>query len=329
MTRFVSPNLAGLAPPPAVENLDFETILAARVADLSTRAVAAGLTDVPGVLALDSEPLTIAEQTNSYFELLMRTRINDAVRANLIATATGADLDHLAATFYGVERLLISAEDDTTTPITAAVYEDDDTFRERALLSMEARSTAGPEGGYIYFALQADSNVLDAACYSEDDGAVYADGTSVLAPEVLVLVLSRTGSGAASGALLATVKSALSPEEIRPIGDKVTVEAASVSEYSVVGVVRYAPGADPSVIVAQATASMQNYTTSRHAIGRVAQRLGLGAALKVTNSEEIILTVYNADGGVITGDVDPGSKGAPYCTSITITAEIADDSWRA
>lgn len=328
MTRFVSPNLAGLAPPPAIETLDYEAILAARLADLGTRAVTAGLTDVPEVLTLDSEPLTIAEQTNSYFELLTRARINDAVRANLIATAEKADLDHLVATFYGVERLLITPEDDTTTPPTPAVFEDDDTFRDRALLSMEARSTAGPEGGYIYFALQADSDVADAACYSEDDGAKYASGVSVNAPEILVVVMSRTGSGASSGALLATVKAALSAEEVRPIGDKVTVEAASITEYSVEGLIKYAPGADPSVVATQATAQVQAYVDSRHRIGRVAQRLGLGGALKVTDSEDVTLTVRNSAGTIITGDVDPGSKGAPFCTSITITTQIAEDSWR-
>lgn len=328
MTRFVAPNLSELDPPDAIEALDFETILAARIADLGTRATSAGLTDVPEVLTLDSEPLTIAEQTNSYFELLMRARVNDAVRANLIATATGTDLDNLAATFYGVSRLLITPEDDTTVPPTPAVYEDDDTFRARALLSMEARSTAGPEGAYDYFALQADADVLDVATYSEDDGAVYASGAAVIAPEILVMVLSRVGSGSASVDLLNAVRAALSAEEVRPIGDMVTVEAASVSEYSVIGVVTYDSGADPAVVVAQATANMQAYVTSRHAIGRVVQRLGLGAALKVTNSEEVTLTVLNADGNPVAGDVDPGSKGAAYCTSISITAAVAADSWR-
>lgn len=328
MTRFVSPNLAGLAPPPAVETLDFEAILAARLADLGTRAIAAGLTDVPEVLTLDSEPLTIAEQTNSYFEMLTRARINDAVRANLIATAEKGDLDHLAATFYGVERLLITPADPDAVPPTFDIFEDDDTFRDRALLSMEARSTAGPEGGYIYFALQADSDVADAACYSEDDGAKYASGVSVIAPEVLVVVMSRTGSGASSGALLATVKNALTPEEVRPIGDKVTVEAASISEYSVEGVIKYAPGADSSVVVAQSTLQVQAYVDSRHRIGRVAQRLGIGGAMKVTVSDDVTLTIRNSAGTIITGDVDPGSKGAPYCTSITITPQVAEDSWR-
>lgn len=311
-----------------MESLDFETILAARLADLGSRATTAGLPDVAEVLTLESEPLTIAEQTNSYFELLLRQRINEAVRANLVATATGADLDQIVATFYGVERLTITPVDNTTTPPTPAVLEDDDTFRQRALLSMEARSVAGPEGAYVFLALQADPDVLDAACYSEDDGAVYAGGAQVLAPEVLIVVMSRTGSGVATGALLDAVKTGLSGEEVRPIGDKVVVEAASISEYSVTGIVQYAPGADPSVIVAQATANMQAYTTSRHAIGRTVQQLGLGAALKVTDAEEVELHVFNSAGNPVSGDIDPGSKGAAFCTAITITAVVAEDSWR-
>lgn len=328
MTRFVSPDLSGLAPPPAVENLDFEAILTARKADLAARAIAAGLTDLPEVLALDSEPLSILEQTDSYFELQVRQRINDAVDACLIARATKGDLDHLASTFYGVQRLVITPADPTTIPPTPEVDEDDDTFRARAVLSMEARSTAGPEGAYIYFSLQADADVLDAACYSEDDGAVYTSGAPVLAPEVLVVVLSRVGSGVPSGGLLATVRAALTPEDVRPIGDKVTVEAATVITYSVQGTVKYAPGADPAVVTAEAQARVQAYADSRHRVGKIVQKFGLAAGLKVTNAEEVSLTMRDHDGNLLVLDIDPGSKGAAYCTSITITAVVAEDDWR-
>jgi phage-related baseplate assembly protein len=328
MTRFVSPDLSGLAPPPAVESLDFESILAARKADLATRATGAGLTDLPEVLALESEPLSILEQTDAYFELLIRQRINDAVRACLIATATGASLDHLIATFYGVERLLITPADNTTIPPTPAVYEDDDTYRARGLLSMEARSTAGPAGAYIYFALQADPDVLDAACYSEDDAAKYANGVFVKAPEVLVVVLSRVGSGVPSSDLINTVTAALNAEDVRPIGDKVTVERATVINYSVQGVLKYAPGADATAMVAEATARVQAYADARHRIGKIVQRFGLAAGLKVTDAEEVELTVLDNNGNPTTSDIDPGSKGAAYCTSITITAQVESDSWR-
>jgi phage-related baseplate assembly protein len=321
LSRFVAPNLAGLPPPPAVEVLDFEAILAARIADLQGRLTAKGLPAVAAVLALESEPLTIAQQTGATFEATLRARINDAVRANLIASAVDGDLDQLAATFYGVERLvLVEADPDADPPVTE-VKESNDDFRARALLSLEARSTAGPEGAYIYFGLSADPDVLDVECYGEEDGALYADDTPVLAPEVLLVVLSRIGDGAPADELLETVAEAVNAEEVRPIGDKVTVEPAEITTYAVVGVVRHRRGADPAPLLAAATAQVEAYVAARRKIGRIVQRLGIGAAMKVTDAEEIVLTSPAAD-------VDPGSKGAGYCTSVTLTAEAVEDDWR-
>ncbi|KAB1069260.1 baseplate assembly protein [Methylobacterium planeticum] len=321
MTRFVAPNLAGLAPPPAIDPSTYQQVLDARLADLATRLTAAGLSDVAGVvLTLETEPLRIGQETDSYFELLIRQRINEAVRANLIATATAGDLDHLAATFYGVARLLVTPSDPSTG--AAAGYENDDTFRARALLSLEARSTAGPEGAYVYQALETDrAAVLDAACYGEEDAALYADGSAVLAPEVLIVLLARDGDGTPSDALLATVAAQLNKEEVRPIGDKVTIESAAITPYAVEMVIRHAPGADPEPLRAEARTRVEAYVAARRRIGRVVQRLGIGAAAKITDVEEIELAEPVAD-------IDPGSKGAGFCTSIVITAEVTEDSWR-
>lgn len=322
MSRFVAPNLAGLPPPPAIEVLDFEAIVAARIADLTTRLDAKGLTDVSAVLALEGEPLTINQQTGASFELQMRQRVNDAVRSNLIASAVGGDLDQLAATFYGVTRLVLVEADAEADPPVEEVLESDADFRTRAVLSLEARSTAGPEGAYVYFALSADPDVLDVACYGEEDGAVYAGSVAfVTAPEVLLVVLSRLGDGTPSEELLTAVSEAVSAEEVRPIGDKVTVEPASVVTYAVEGVIRHKPGADPAPLLAAATAQVQAYCNARRRIGRVHQVLGIGAAMKVTDAEEIELISP-------AGDVDPGSKGAAYCTAISLTAEAVEDDWR-
>jgi phage-related baseplate assembly protein len=328
--RFVSPDLASLPPPPAIEGLDFESILASRLADLGARLAAQDLPDVAAVLTLEGEPLVIAQQTGAAFELMLRQRVNEAVRACLWASAEKGQLDQLAATFYGIARLVITPADDATDPPTPAVYESDDDFKARGPISLEAHSSAGPEGAYQYFALQADADVKDAAIYGEEDGAWYGDDEEdlVLAPEALVVVLSHTGDGAADADLLAAVAAGLNQEEVLPITDKVTIEAAAIVRYSIEGVLRFAAGADPAPLVAAATANVQAYCDARHRVSRVHQRLGIGAGMKTTNVEEIELTLKDADGGVIDGDIDPGSKGAAFCTGITITAQVAEDSWR-
>jgi phage-related baseplate assembly protein len=315
MSRFVSPDLSRLPAPSALEALDFEALVAARLATLVERAEARSFPF--DVETLESDPLVVDQQTRAVHELTVRSRVNDAVRAVLLVTATGAQLDHIAATYYGISRLVLTP----ATGNTPAVMEADADFRVRIALAVEAWSTAGPEGAYIFHALEADGTVLDVAVYSEEDGALYSDDTPVLAPEVLVIVLSRVGNGAASSELLARVLTDLSAREVRPIGDKVVVEPATILPYAVSATLKVRAGADASLLVAEARSRVEAYVTTRRRVGAIVQRLGLGAALKVTDVEEIVLSSPAAD-------VDPGSKGAGYCTAITITAEAAEDSWR-
>ena len=328
--RFVSPDLAGLPPPPAVEGLDFEAIVAGRLAELEVKLGEAGLDDIIPVLALEGEPLVIDQQVNAAFELAYRQRVNDAVRANLWATAVGPQMDHLAATFYDVTRLVIVEADPDAVPPVAQVDESDDDFRERAPLSMEARSGAGPEGAYIYLAKAADGDVLDVAVYGAEDGAFYGEDedTPVMPAEILIVALSRTGDGTASTELQAAIRAALSPEDARPIADKVTIESARVIHFSVEAVIRHAPGADPAPLAETATARAWAYVRARHRVGRLQQRLGIGAALKVTDVEEIGVVLRDAEGEIIdVGDINPGPKGAAFCTGITVEAQVMTGGW--
>ncbi len=49
------------------------------------------------VLALESEPIVKNLQENTYREVLLRQRINEAAQAAMLAYAIGSDLDQLAA----------------------------------------------------------------------------------------------------------------------------------------------------------------------------------------------------------------------------------------
>lgn len=304
MSRYVAPDLSRLPPPDVVETLDFEALLAARIARFEAAATARGLAWDVG--AIEADPVLVIQEAGGVGDLMLRARINDAARALMLATAKGADLDHIAVTYFGAER---------------RAGEDDDTYRARAALAPESWSVAGPEGAYVWHALSASADVADAAAYGEEDGAEYADGAPVLAPEVLVVILAAAADGVASPELLATVAAALDNDEIRPLGDKVTVEAAAITTYSVSATLAYDAGADAAVLVAEAHARVKAYVSARRRVGAVVQRLGLGAALKVTDVEEITLILPATD-------VDPGSSGAAICTAITIEAVPAEEAWR-
>ncbi|MBY0400960.1 baseplate J protein, partial [Myxococcota bacterium] len=98
-------DVSGLPPPNVIEEISFEEMLAASVADLVARFPA-----IAGVIQLESEPARKLLEVGAFREMLVRSRINDAARAQLLAFAAGADLDHLAA-FHDVTRLVGETDD--------------------------------------------------------------------------------------------------------------------------------------------------------------------------------------------------------------------------
>ena len=92
-------DLAKLPPPAVIEVLDFEALVTAHKQDLLQRHPSTA-----NVLALPSEPLVKQVEAFAYREMLLRGRVNDAARANLLAFATGTDLDHKGA-FYNLARM--------------------------------------------------------------------------------------------------------------------------------------------------------------------------------------------------------------------------------
>ncbi|HML28952.1 MAG TPA: hypothetical protein PKE16_08950, partial [Hyphomicrobium sp.] len=100
MTRFAATaiDLSELGPPPVVEVLAFEDILAEVKADLVSR-----WPDF-NVGTLESDPVVKVLEVLAFREIALRARVNDAARAVMLSESTGGDLDHLAP-YYGVVRM--------------------------------------------------------------------------------------------------------------------------------------------------------------------------------------------------------------------------------
>lgn len=92
-TNFVAIDLSQLPPPHAVEQLDYEQILAERKAYAISLWPEDQQAEISARLALESEPLTKLLEENAYREMLWRQRVNEAALANMLASAQGADLD--------------------------------------------------------------------------------------------------------------------------------------------------------------------------------------------------------------------------------------------
>lgn len=291
-SAYTKVDLSQLAPPDLVETLDFETILAEMLADLRAR-------DATFTAMVESDPAYKILEVAAFREVLIRQRVNDAAKAVMVAYATGADLDQIAAN-YDVARLLITPADETTIPPTEAVYESDDDFRLRIILSLEGYTTAGSKGSYIFHALSASGDCKDVAVTSLTPGTVN------------VAVLSRQGTGAAPAATIQAVIDALNTEVVRPLCDTVLVTSAQIVNYSIAASLTLFPGTGQAEVLAAAQAAAEAYAAEQHRLGRDITKSGIFAALHQPGVQNVALTSPAAD-------IVNAWNQAPWCTGITVT----------
>lgn len=294
---FTVVNLSQLPAPNVVESLDFETILAAMIADLQER-------DPTFTALVESDPAYKILEVCAYRELLMRQRVNESAKAIMLAYATGSDLDQLGAN-VGVQRQVITPADDTTVPPTPAVMESDEDFRARIQLSPEGYTTAGSEGSYVFHGLGADADVKDIQAISPEPG------------KVTVYVLSRTGDGTAPAGTITAVTNTLNGETIRPMTDDVTVLSANIVNYTITAELTLLPGPDANVVKQSAIDAVTAFAEAQRRIGYDVTLSGLYHALHQPGVQNVSLTSPTAS--LVLGDGQ-----ASYCTAINVT--VADDT---
>lgn len=198
-------DLSSYPPPEAVEQISTDQIIEAHVARFVAEweAFRAERPDLSlpeyNAQALESDVPRVLFGATSYRELLLRVRINEAVRANLLAYATGSDLDHLAA-FYDVARL---------------GGEEDARLRVRVILALRGRSTGGTAARYESIAMSASIRVRSVK--------VYRVGRD---PTVRVAVYAADNGGIADEALLSIVAGALNDPAVKMVNDTISVQSA-------------------------------------------------------------------------------------------------------
>lgn len=285
-------DLSRLPAPEAVETLDFEAIFADMRADAVARDPE--LSDIG-----QDDPATKILQATAYREVLVRNRANESVKDVFLAFAKGANLRHLGALF-GVEALVLDPGDPENG--IEPTYESDDELRQRIVDAPEGFSVAGPEGAYRRFAKAAHPDVLD------------VDISSPAPAEVLIRVLSRAGDGTPSAPLLAAVEAAVTPKDVRPIGDRVTVAAGLAVDFAINAVLHVLPGPDRSVVLAAARARLATYVAARRRFDPLLGKVtisGIMAALQVEGVDDVELISPIAN-------VVPGSGEWARCTAVNV-----------
>jgi phage-related baseplate assembly protein len=284
-------DLSTLPAPAVVETLDYEVILAQMLADLQTR-------DPAFTALVESDPAFKVLEVAAYREVLTRARVNDGAKAVMLAYAGGTNLDQLAALF-GVTRKTLVPANLTAIPPVAAVMEADSDLRFRVQLSLEGLSTAGPIGAYVYHALKV-ATIKDVAVQSPTPG------------DVLVTVLSINNNGVPTAGELAQVTAQLNNEDVRPLTDNVTVQAAGIVTYAITATIFVNQGPDSAVVLAACQAAAQAFATARFRIGADVNLSGIYAALHQPGVEKVVLASPSAN-----LDITPTQAGR--CTAITLT----------
>jgi phage-related baseplate assembly protein len=285
MVRFVASSLdLSRLPSPTLIDIDYETLLAQRIASLTGRLTAVGIEyDVGG---LETDPGAILQQEDCYRQTLDLAAINDASKAVMLPYAIGPDLD-IIGSLFGVYRM---------------DGEFDDRFRKRIALAPEAYASAGSAGGYIFHALSVSADVFDAAA-------------TCPAPGIAQVVITGANGAAASGDLVAAVQDRLSSDEIRPLTDQIVVRAASIPAYEMSVRLSIPDGPSPTVIKQLASDSLTQLAAQRYRVGAGVDLSAIVGAAYVPNVQRITVLAPTAD-------MAASPLIAPFCTAVTVTHEI-------
>ena len=103
---------------------------------------------------LEFDPIKINQEANTYFELMLRDRVNQAARAVTLAYAVEGDLDAIASRYPG--------------GVPRFGDEDDEHYRRRIWLSPATLSPHGLEESYVFWALTADRTLKDASATTRE-----------------------------------------------------------------------------------------------------------------------------------------------------------------
>ncbi|WP_265022314.1 baseplate assembly protein [Wolbachia endosymbiont (group B) of Ischnura elegans] len=180
-----------------IEKLRYEEIFSRMKEELVKR-------DASFTGLVESDPAMKVLEVAAWRELLLRERINEAVKSNLLKFAT---VDNLAE-FYGVER---------------EKEEEDERFRKRVKAKIAGWSTGGSKEYYKYHALSADRRVKDALVESPIPGKV----------QISILSTQLSTTGIALEELLKIVKKQVTRDDIRVLADTITVIGCNITEIDI------------------------------------------------------------------------------------------------
>ena len=261
-----------LAPMQVLETIDIEAVLAARMARLVPlwleRDPPAG--SAYDVGSLEFDPIKINQELSSYFELLLRNRVNQAARAVTLAFAIGTDLDAIASRYPG------------GCPRLAGEF--DDRYRLRIWLSPNTLSRNGSEEAYVFWALTADPTLRDAS-------AVTVEGTG----EITITIMAEGDDPRPTQAQIIAVRTYILDQARKGLTDVIRVAGPIVTETDYVARVWLYPGPDSTSLMTSLNSAVAALIERQRWLGYDNTLLALSAVLGTNGVQNAKIDQPTAD----------------------------------
>jgi len=212
----------------------------------------------------------------------------------------------------------VQAFDESTTPVTPQILEDDTGYRRRIQMAFNGLNTAGSENSYIFHALSADNRVADADVVSPQPSDI-----------VLTLLSKENPDGSASEGLLAKVRNYFGLNDdgsallvstdvekplhgVRPLGDRLTIKSAGVQTYQIQAEITLLAGPGKENTLTLVHSALLGYARENQTLGKKVTLLGIYSALNQAGVDSVNLVQP-------TQDILVASDQVAYCSDITLT----------
>jgi phage-related baseplate assembly protein len=248
-----------------LEPLDVEALLLTRMLKLKERW---SENDPPAGIAYDVEnlefdPLKINQEVNTYLELMIRDRVNQAARAITLAFGNTTDLDAIASRYPGgVPRL---------------PGETDARYRVRVWLSPNTLTENGTAEAYQFWALTAIEGAL------RDASVIKVRPELSDNPTITITCLSSGPDPRPTTAQLLEIRRYLLAENRLALTDVVTIQSPKVLHTNYrVGLYLF-PGADQTSAVAGVKTKLAALRDRQYWLGVDHTRMAIAAACATVN----------------------------------------------
>lgn len=272
MSRISVIALSQLPSMEVIETIDTEQVLADRMEKLveywieNDPPVAA----VYDVDALEFDPIKINQEASTYFELMLRDRVNQAARSVTLAFASGGDLDAIASRYPGgVPRL---------------TNETDDRYRRRIWLASNLTSPHGVFEAYVFWALTADATLHDAT-------AITTPGTGI----INVTIMAEGDDPQPTDTQLNTVLTYIKEESRKGLTDVVQVSGPTVTEIIYDVQVWLYPGFDQQTVMDKLDEAMQDLIEKQYWLGYDHTLMAANAALAIDGVYNVVINYPTID----------------------------------